>query len=111
MNDLRYNIFKQRLNLLSIEEIERIVTHIDIVCFDTYNYNMDENTFCPLAVAMNLHETMKVKIFTDENVGWEIAKRFNPVNVLKGVKGNFYTTNRRDDLLNLCEEVIKEKSK
>lgn len=34
---------------------------------------------------------------------------FYIVNPLKGVKGSFYTTNRRQDLLDLCKEVIREK--
>jgi len=102
--DNRKQIFLDRLNTLSVQEIQRIKDNIDIICFDTLNYNAEENTFCPLAVAMNLHKSIGNP--TDEKIQSEIGKRFQPVNALKGVKGTFYTSDRKKDLLEVCDEVI-----
>jgi hypothetical protein len=107
MNDDRYNIIKNRLSLFSIKEIQRIKNNIDLVCFDTLNYDKDTMTFCPLAIALDLHNTIQNP--TDQKIKNEIAKLFDPVNALKGVKGIFYTKNRKQDLLDLCNEIIKEK--
>jgi indole-3-glycerol phosphate synthase len=108
MDDKRFQIFVERLSALSIEEIQRIKDNIDIICFDTFNFHDETKTYCPLAVALNLHNT----IFNPSNdrVGEEIEKRFRPVNVLKGVDGHFYTSHRREDLLKVCDFVLEQKN-
>lgn len=108
MIDERYIATKERLSNLSIEQIHRITDNIDKVCFDTFNYNSEDNTYCPLAIALNLHESVLNP--TDEKIQTEISKLFTPVNILKGTNGIFYTLNRRRDLINLCSEIIKEKT-
>lgn len=102
--DNRKQIFLDRLSVLSVQEIQRIKDNIDMICLDTFNYNAEENTFCPLAVGMNLHKSIGNP--TDQKIQNEIGKRFQPVNALKGVKGDFYTSNRKKDLLEVCDEVI-----
>lgn len=106
-NDSRYKIFKERLSALTNKEIQRIIDNIDSVCLDTFNYDVTSNKFCPLAIGMNLHETIDKP--SNVNVAFEISKRFNPVNALKGVIGTFYTTNRREDLLNVCQEELNDR--
>lgn len=108
MSDARYNVFKERLNALSTEEVKRIQSKIDSICFDTFNFDSETQKFCPLAIGMNLHQTVKNP--TNKLIVAEIGKRFNPVNALKGVKGNFYTENRREDLITICEKVLNERS-
>lgn len=108
MKDNRYQFIKKRLLALTLTEVQRIKDNIDKVCFDTFNFDSSTETFCPLAIGMNLHNTIDNP--TDELVAEAISKRFTPVNVLKGVEGNFYRENRREDLLILCEEVIKLRS-
>lgn len=107
--DAWLEIFKGRLNLFTVEELNEIVENIDLICFDTLNYDEAEKKFCPIAVAMGLHKILDNP--TDEIVSEHIALVFRPPNALKGVEGTFYTDNRREDLLKLCLELIKEKSK
>jgi hypothetical protein len=95
--DLRYTTIKKRLQELTPEERQRLLENLDRVCFDTFNYDDRNNTFCPLAVALNLHNTMEHP--TDEKVTQELSKRFSPVNVLRGTPGRFYRhPHRRHDL-------------
>lgn len=102
--DERYKVLKERLSLLTKEELERIRIDIDSVCFDTWNYDAENNKFCPLAVATNLHRTVtnpSNKLIIDI-----LSKRFNPVNAIGGVEGNYYTTDRKQDLLTVINEII-----
>lgn len=103
--DKRYQILKERLSLLSRDELLRIKKDIDKVCLDTYNYDKDTNTFCPLAVAMNLHNTVSNP--TNETIIEMLSKRFDPVNAIGGVEGSFYTgQHRKEDLLQVLDELI-----
>lgn len=101
--DLRYETIKKRISTLSKNEIQRILDRIDDVCFDEYNYDAQNHKFCPLAMAMNL-DTLPNP--TDEKVKEAISKRFNPVNVIKGLQGEFYRDNRKQDLVNLCKLLL-----
>lgn len=103
--DNRYTLAKERLSSLTTDEINRIIDNQDKTLWDTFNYN--EGKFCPIAIAMNLHNTLDNP--TDENVKIEMAKRFNPTNIFKGTKGEFYTTNRQEDIIRLCKEILQER--
>ena len=100
---------KSRLSSLSKEELKRIVDNVDIICFDEFNYDVSENKYCPLAVAMNLHNSIISP--TDEKIKQKISERFNPVNILKGLDGAYYRNNRRDDLINLCNDILNDNSR
>lgn len=100
--DLRYILCKTRLESMSSVELNRIVTRTEKMLFDTFNFN--EGKFCPIAIGMNLHELIDNP--TDENVKKGISERFSPTNIFKGTPGRFYTTNRKDDIVNLCKEII-----
>jgi len=102
--DLRYEIIKERLSNLSKHEIQRILDRIDDVCFDELNYDAQNHKYCPLAIAMNLNTLLPNP--TDKKVKEAISKRFNPVNVIKGIKGEFYRNNRKSDLINLCNQLL-----
>lgn len=101
--DLRYETIKARLSSLSKIEIQRILDHIDDVCFDEFNYDAQNQKYCPLAIAMNL-DTLPNP--TDEKVRKAISERFNPVNVIKGLEGVFYTDDRKEDLIKLCNILL-----
>ena len=104
MNDKRYSVIKSRLLLLSKEEIQRIVDNIDLVCFDTFNFDEESKKYCPLAIATNLHNTIKNP--TNNLIQLELSKRFNPVNAIRGVEGTFYRSDRKNDLIKICKEVL-----
>ncbi len=80
----------------------RIIDCADILCLDTYNY--DDGKYCPLAIAMNLHETISEP--TDDKIKNEISKRFMPVNIIAGVEGEFFRNNRKEDILKICNELL-----
>lgn len=70
--------------------------------------NYDGQMYCPLAVAVRMHEGLPYD--SDESVykiltGWFGLKVYNT----RGVKGEFYTTERRRDLLVAAREVMAEK--
>lgn len=102
--DKRYQILCERLRMLPLKGVSQIEKDIDRVCFDTFNYDAATQTYCPIAIGLNLHNTIANP--TNENIGEAIGKLFQPVNALKGVEGKFYTTNRKEDLLEVCNEVI-----
>lgn len=94
----------ERLGSLPIEGVVRIRNNVDKVCFDTFNYDARTKKFCPLAIGLGLDNTIPNP--SNENVSRVIGRFFQPVNALKGVKGTFYTANRKEDLLAVCDEVI-----
>ena len=105
MEDARYKIMFDRFSLLNVNELLTILENINIVCFDTFNYN--DGKYCPLAVAKKFHETIINP--SDELMKNLLGCFFEPVNVLKGVEGNFYRNNRKDDLVKVVAHVIREK--
>lgn len=107
MSDKRYILARERFETCTNEEIQRVLDNIDKICWDTHNFDPETSTFCPIAIAMNLHNTVKNP--TDQLVKEEIAKRFNPTNIFKGTPGTFYTSNRKEDTINLCNEILNNR--
>lgn len=103
--DARYRAVWNRLSKLTADQLQLIVDNIDRVCLDTFNYDEEKKTFCPLAIAHGLHGWLKNP--TDEIVQGVLAEHYAPVNILKGVPGEFYTTNRREDLLEMCQLLVR----
>lgn len=101
--DLRYETIKERLSTLNKFEIQRILDSIDDICFDEFNYDPKNHKYCPLAIAMNLDRLSNP---TDLKIKEAISKRFNPVNIIKGLQGKFYRDNRKEDLVNLCKLLL-----
>jgi len=104
MIDKRYQVIKDRLSNLQRNEIERIIINADLLCLDEFNYDEQNKKYCPLAIGMNLHNTVDNP--TDQKIKREISKRFTPVNVIAGVDGSFYRNNRKDDILKVCKEIL-----
>lgn len=106
--DRRFILAKERMESFSNEELQRILDNVDIMCYDTFNYDKDTKTFCPVAIAMNLHNIIENP--TDIVIKQEMAKRFTPTNIFKGTKGKFYTETRKEDILGLCTEILKKRN-
>ena len=105
MKDKRYQIMFERFYALNTNELLNILENVNIICFDTFNYN--DGKYCPLAVAKKFHETV-------ENPSDDLMKKmlgcfFDPVNILKGVDGDFYRDNRKDDLVKVVANVLRKK--
>lgn len=110
MNDLRYQLMRERLNTLADSQLQEIIDKIDIILFDEYNYH--EGKFCPMGIALGCHLNFWGKP-TNEWVRSQIGEYYKPANMLKGVPGEFYHGNdaeRKRDLLALCREIIKSRA-
>ena len=96
---------KKGLHQLTIEQLQRVIDYPNEMILDSYNY--ENGKFCPLAIALELDKTMENpnhdKVFNHlTDLGFSI---FNT----RGIKGEFYTTNRKEDLISAAKEVIQEK--
>jgi hypothetical protein len=104
MEDPRKTGLKNGLRQLKIEELQKVINYQEEMVFDTYNF--ENGKFCALAVGVGL-ETMPDP--THEKVFHELVNRGYKVYNTKGISGNFYTKNRKQDLLEAATEVLNEK--
>jgi hypothetical protein len=120
--DARKAALKEGIRQLRKFEIQRLIAHVEAgypILLDRTdaghaNYTRDNrgDVYCPLAVAVGLPIQPKaMSLFTDEGVAKFLTERcgFKIYNT-RGVQGEFYTANRRDDLLVAAREVLSERS-
>lgn len=107
MLDLRKEGLKYGLRQLTITELERVILYRDKMCLDSFNYNEEDKTFCPLAIALELDKNIDNP--THEKVYNNLINKGYKVYNTRGVKGEFYTNNRERDLLIAAKEVLEEK--
>jgi len=105
MEDPRKTGLKNGLRQLTIEQLDRVVDYEKEMVTDSINY--EDGKFCPLAIGVGLDLTMENpthdKVFhTLTNMGFKI-------NNTRGIIGDFYTNNRKEDLIQAAREVISEK--
>lgn len=98
---------KKGLAQLSIAQLKRVVNYSGEMVLDTFNY--EDGKFCPLAIALELDKTMKNP--THEKVFNRLTELGYKVYNTRGIRGNFYTDNRKEDLLHAAKEVMAEKRK
>lgn len=106
MEDPRKTGLKNGLRQLDANQLQKVISYPDEMVLDTYNYQ--DGKFCPLAVAIGL-ETMPEP--THEKVYNELIRLGYKVYNTRGIKGDFYTTNRLADLLEAASEVLEEKTR
>lgn len=104
IEDPRKAGLKKGLRQLTREQLQRVIDYPNEMVLDTFNYQGGK--FCPLAVGLNIHETMEEpshqKVFDLlSDLGYTI---FNT----RGIEGSFYTTDRKRDLLIAAREVLSE---
>lgn len=106
--DLRHIALKNGLRQLTNEQIERVLkTPSDQICLDDGNFI--NGKFCPLAIALDLPAIIKEP--TDDKVHAVLTMLGYKVNNTRGVVGNFYTTNRLQDLVHAALDVLEERMK
>lgn len=98
---------KNGLHQLSIEQLQRVLDYPGEMILDTHNYS--EGKFCPLAIALELDKTIQnpshdVVFTTLTDMGYKVYNT-------RGILGEYYTSNRKEDLLQAAREVIEEKTK
>ncbi len=103
--DPRKTGLKNGLRQLTIEQIQRVIDYPSEMVLDSYNY--EDGKFCPLAVALELDKTMIAP--THEKVFGTLTSMGYKVYNTRGIPGDFYTTNRLEDLLEAAKEVLQEK--
>ena len=95
---------KSGLRQLTARQLERVLNYDKKMVFDTYNYH--DGKFCPLAVGVGLDA---IEDPTHEKVFNALQDMNYRIYNTRGIKGEFYTTNRKEDLLEATKEVLKEK--
>jgi len=96
---------KNGLRQLNTRQLQRVIDYPGEMVLDDCNY--EDGKFCPLAVALGLDKTMSNpshdKVFQSlTDLGYEVYNT-------RGIEGEFYTTNRKRDLLEAANEVLREK--
>lgn len=102
--DPRKTGLKNGLRQLTIEQLQRVINYPGEMCLDTYNYH--EGKFCPLAVGVGL-DSMENP--THDMVHGRLLLLGYKIYNTRGIAGEFYTSNRLEDLLAAAREVLEEK--
>jgi len=105
MEDLRKIGLKKGLRQLTNREISTLLSWGEEIITDDHNYH--EGNFCPLGIALNLNATVEDP--TDEKVRAVLHERGYKVFNTRGIRGNFYTDRRKEDLMLAAKEIIKER--
>ena len=107
MEDARKTGLKNGLRQLTIEQLQRVIDYPGEMVLDELNYK--DGKFCPLAVALGLDKIMVRP--THDKVFAELTAMNYKVYNTRGIEGEFYTTNRKEDLLEAAREVLIEKGR
>lgn len=105
VEDPRKTGLKNGLRQLTAQQIKKVIDYPGEMVLDTYNYC--DGKFCPLAVALDLDKTVQNP--THEKVFNLLTDMGFKVYNTRGIKGDFYTNNRLQDLLTAAKEVLAEK--
>lgn len=105
IEDPRKTGLKNGLRQLTIEQLQRVLDYPGEMVLDTFNY--EGGKFCPLAVALELDKTTENP--THDKVFGKLTELGYKVYNTRGIDGEFYTTNRLDDLTEAAKEVLYEK--
>lgn len=104
--DPRKTGLKNGLRQLTVDELQKVIDYPGEMVLDEFNYQ--DGKFCPLAIAVGLNETLTNPTHKSvfDMLTWMGFKVYNT----RGIKGEFYTTNRKEDLLTAAKEVLEEKT-
>lgn len=105
--DPRKTGLKNGLRQLNAEQLQRVIDYPNEMVLDSYNYH--DGNFCALAIGVGLDKTMIDP--THEKVFQALTDMGYNVYNTRGIPGEFYTTNRLEDLLEAAREVLQEKTK
>ncbi len=96
---------KQGLRQLTIAQLERVINYPGEFVLDSYNF--ENGKFCPLAIALELDK--KITNPSHEIVFKTLTEMGYTIYNTRNISGDFYTTNRKEDLLIAAKEVLEEK--
>jgi hypothetical protein len=96
---------KNGLRQLTIEQLERVINYKGEMVLDSFNY--EDGKFCPLAVGVGLDQWDRK--WSHETVFGMLHLLGYKVYNTRGIAGEFYTSNRLEDLMAAAREVLEEK--
>ncbi len=103
--DPRKTGLKNGLRQLTNEQLQNLWYYPDEMVLDSFNY--EDGKFCPLAVALDLD---KIIVEPTHNIVFDFLTKLGfKVYNTRGIKGEFYTTERKRDLEIAVGEVLKER--
>lgn len=102
--DPRKTGLKNGLRQLNSKQLERVINYPNEMILDEFNYK--DGLFCPLAIGLELDE--KLLQPTHDKVFKTLTALGYSVYNTRGIEGKFYTTNRKEDLLEAAKEVLEE---
>lgn len=105
IEDARKKGLKDGLGQLTVEQLKRVLEWPYDMVLDSVNY--EDGKFCPLAVGIGLDQTIVEP--THEKVFAKLTELGYKVYNTRGILGEFYTKNRKEDLLLAAQEVLMEK--
>lgn len=105
-SDPRKEGLKCGLRQLTDDQLQRVIDYPGEMVLDEFNYH--DGKYCPLAVGVGLDEWMTEP--SHEKVFHFLRMLGYSVNNTRGIKGSFYTTERKRDLLIAANEVLRERS-
>ncbi|MCC6425680.1 MAG: NUDIX hydrolase [Phycisphaerales bacterium] len=98
---------KNGLRQLTTAQLHRVLSWPHPMVTDTYNY--DNGCYCPLAIGAEIDKRANLRTATHDVVFCELQAMGFKVNNTRGIKGDFYTTERERDLKIALQEVILER--
>ena len=104
MEDPRKTGLKNGLRQLSYSQLQRVIDYPGEMVLDTYNYS--DGKFCPLAIGVGLDSMQNP---SHEKVHNKLVDLGYSVYNTRGISGEFYTINRKEDLIQAAKEVLAEK--
>ena len=107
IEDPRKTGLKEGLRQLTMQQLQRVIDYPGEMVLDTFNY--EDGNFCPLAVALELDK--KIIAPTHDKVFQHLTTLGYKVYNTRGISGDFYTTNRKEDLIIAANEVLQEKQR
>lgn len=103
--DPRKTGLKNGLHQLTIEQLQRVINYPGEMVLDSYNFQ--DGNFCALAIGLGLDQSMTEE--THDKVFQKLTDLGYKVYNTRGIEGKYYTTNRKEDLLEAAKEVLQEK--
>ena len=105
LEDPRKTGLKNGLRQLTINQLKRVISYSGEMVLDDCNYQ--DGKFCPLAIGLELDKTIDDP--TDQKVVEFLTNSGYKIYNTRGILGEFYTNNRKEDLLTAAHEVLAEK--
>ncbi len=103
--DPRKTGLKNGLRQLTNEQLQNLWYYSEEMVLDSFNY--EDGKFCALAIALDLDKQI---VEPTHNIVFDFLTKLGfKVYNTRGIKGEFYTTNRKEDLKIALGEVLHER--